>query len=69
VEQVLEQCQVAVDSWQSDVDAARKGLARVKVQMVRWLMYAAIVMTVLLVWVAAGQISLFGRALEWLKRA
>jgi hypothetical protein len=69
VDHVLEKCQVAVDSWQSDLDAACEDLARVKAQMVSWLMYVAVVMTVLFVWVAAGQISLFGRALEWLKRA
>ena len=69
VDQVLERCQAAVDSWQSDLDGAREDLAHVKAQIVSWLTYVAIVMTVLLVWVAAGQISLFGRALEWLKRA
>jgi hypothetical protein len=69
VDHVLEKCQVAVDGWQSDLDAAREDLARVKAQMVSWLLYVAIAMTVLLVWVAAGQISLFGRALEWLKRS
>jgi hypothetical protein len=69
VDQVLENCQVAVDSWQSDLDAAREDLAPVKPQMDSWLLYVAIAMTVLLVWVAAGQISLFGRAREWLKRA
>ena len=58
-----------MDSWQSDLDGAREDLAHVKAQIVSWLTYVAIVMTVLLVWVAAGQISLFGRALEWLKRA
>jgi hypothetical protein len=69
VDRVLEKCQEAVDSWQSDLDAAREDLARVKAQMGSWQMYVAITMTVLLVWVAAGQVSLFGRALEWLKRA
>jgi hypothetical protein len=69
VDHILETCQVAVDSWQSDLDAAREDLARVQAQTVRWLLPVAIVMTVLLVWVAAGQISLFGRAVEWLKRA
>jgi hypothetical protein len=58
-----------VDSWQAELDAALADLARVQTQMVSSLMCMAIAMTVLLVWVAAGQISLFGRALEWLKRA
>jgi hypothetical protein len=69
VDHVLEKCQVAVDSWQSDLDAAREDLERVKARIVSWLMYVAIAMTVLVVWVAVGQISLFGRALGWLKRA
>jgi hypothetical protein len=68
VDRVLEKCQEAVDSWQSDLDAAREDLARVQAQMVSWQMYVAITMTLLLVLMAAGQISLFGRALEWLKR-
>jgi hypothetical protein len=37
VERVLEKCQVAVDGWQSDLDAAREDLARVKAQPVSWL--------------------------------
>jgi hypothetical protein len=69
VEGVLQRCQVAVDSWQIDLDAARENLARIKAQIVGWLMYIAIAMTVLLAWVAAGQISLFGRALAWLRGA
>jgi hypothetical protein len=69
VAHVLETCQVAVDSWQSDLDAARADLARIQAQTVSWLLPVAIAMTVLLVWVAAGQISLSGRAVEWLKRA
>jgi hypothetical protein len=69
VDHVLEKCQVAVDSWQADLDATREDLARVKAQVVSWLLHLAIAMTVLFGWVAAGQISLFGRALEWLKRA
>ena len=69
VDHVLEKCQEAVDGWQSDLEAAREDLARVRAQVVRWQGYVAITMTVLLMWVAAGQVSLFGRALEWLKRA
>jgi hypothetical protein len=69
MDHVLEKCQVAVDRWQADLDAAREDLARLKAQVVHWQVYVAIALTVLLVWVAAGQISLLGRALEWLKRA
>jgi hypothetical protein len=69
VDQVLEKCQVAVDGWQSDLDAASADLARVKARVVNWLTCVAIAMTVLLVWAGAGQVSLLGRALGWLKRA
>jgi hypothetical protein len=69
VDQVLEKCQVAMDSWQPDLDVALEDLARVKAQIATWLRYGAIAMTVLLVWAGAGQVSLFGRALGWLKRA
>jgi hypothetical protein len=69
VDQVLEKCQVAMESWQLDLDVALEDLARVKVQMVTWLRYGAIALTVLFVWAGAGQISLFGRGLGWLKRA
>jgi hypothetical protein len=69
MDEILEKCQLAVEGWQSDVDAAREDLARLKTQIGSWQRYAAIAMTVLLVWVGAGQVSLFGRALEWLSRA
>jgi hypothetical protein len=69
VDQVLEKCQVAMDSWQPDLDVALEDLARVKAQMGGWLRYGAIALTVLCVWAGAGQISLFGHALGWLKRA
>jgi hypothetical protein len=69
MDHVLEKCELAVNSWQSDLDAALEDLARVKAHMASWLRYGAIVITVLFVWVAAGQVSLFGRAREWLKRA
>jgi hypothetical protein len=69
VDQFLEKSEAAVIGWQSDLDAATNDLARVRAEIVSWLMYLAIAMTVLFVWAALGQISLFGRALEWLKRA
>jgi hypothetical protein len=67
VDSVLEKCQLAVDRWQSDLGAARQTLARVHSEMVPFLRYGAIAMTVLCVWAATGQVSLFRRALEWLK--
>jgi hypothetical protein len=69
VDRVLERCQTTVDDWQSELDAVRADLEPVKTQTLRWLLIGAIAMTVLLVWVAAGQISLFGRAVAWLKCA
>jgi hypothetical protein len=69
VEQFLEKCEAAVIGWQFDLDAASGDLARVRAQIVSWLTCVAIAMTVLFVWAALGQISLFGRALGWLKRA
>src|SRR5262245_41643252 len=69
VGELLEKCQTALDGWQSELDTAREDLTRIKTQIVRWQPYAAIALTVLLAWVAAGQVSLLGRALEWLRRS
>jgi chromosome segregation ATPase len=69
VDQFLEKCEVAVEGWQSDLDAACEDLARIRGQVVSWLTYTAIAITVLLVWAAVGQISLFAHALGWVKRA
>jgi methyl-accepting chemotaxis protein len=68
VDQVLEKCEGAVVGWQSELDAASEDLARVRAQIVSWLTCVAIALTVVFVWAVVGQISLFGRALEWLKR-
>jgi hypothetical protein len=69
VDRFLEKCEAVVIGWQSDLDAASDDLPRVRAQIVSWLSYLAIAMTLVFVWVAVSQISLFGRALEWLKRA
>jgi hypothetical protein len=58
-----------VDSWQSDLDAARAGLARVSEQVLGWLRVGAIAVPVVCVWLAAGQVCLFARALRWCKGA
>jgi hypothetical protein len=68
VDRVLEKGQLAVEGWQSVLDAAQQDLARVTERVISWLMYAAIVITLLLVLAAAGQISLLGRAIGWLRR-
>jgi hypothetical protein len=65
VDLVLQNCQAALDDWQSDLDAAHEDLARVKGQILGWLTYAAVAVTILCLWVGAGQVSLFARALRW----
>ena len=65
VDLFLQQCQATVDAWQSDLDATRGDLARVKAKLPGWLTWAAIAVTVLCSWVGAGQISLFAHALRW----
>jgi hypothetical protein len=65
VDLVLQRCLLAVDDWQSDLDAAREDLARVKGQILGWLRCAAVAVTVLCLWVGAGQVSLFAHALKW----
>jgi hypothetical protein len=67
VDLFLQNCQAAVDAWQSDLDAVRDDLARVKAKIIGWLTCTAIAVTVLCSWVAAGQISLFAHALRWCK--
>jgi hypothetical protein len=65
VDLVLQRCLSAVDDWQSDLDTAREDLARVKAEILGWLTYVAIAVTVVCLWVGAGQVSLFARALKW----
>ncbi len=67
VDRVLEQCQAAVDNWQAGLDASREDLARVKGKILSWFTFAAIAVTGLCLWVGAGQVSLFARALQWCK--
>jgi hypothetical protein len=65
VDLVLQNCHAALDDWQADLDAAREEVARVKGQILGWLAYAAVGVTILCLWVGAGQFSLFARALRW----
>jgi hypothetical protein len=69
VEDVLQRCLSAVDDWQSDLDGAREDLTRVAGEILGWLRYAAVAVTVLCVWVGAGQVCLFARALRWCRGA
>ncbi|HEY7312951.1 MAG TPA: hypothetical protein VH643_26540 [Gemmataceae bacterium] len=65
VDLFLQNCQATVDAWQSDLDAARGNLARIKTKIPGWLTCTAIALTVLCSWVGASQISLFAHALRW----
>jgi hypothetical protein len=65
VDLVLQKCQATVEAWQSDLDAARDDLAHARAKLLGWLTCAAIAVTVLCLWVGAGQISLFARAPRW----
>jgi hypothetical protein len=65
VDLVLQKCQATVDAWQSDLDAVRDDLANIKAQLLGWVTLSVVGVTVLCLWVGAGQISLFARALRW----
>jgi hypothetical protein len=67
VDQVLQRCQTTVDAWQSDLDAACEAVREVQPKIGGWITLAAVGVTILCVWMAAGQISLFVHALGWLK--
>jgi hypothetical protein len=65
VDAVLERCQSAVQDWQSDLDGLRHDIARIEQRIAVWLLCAAVLATVLFVWIGAGQVSLFGHAWHW----
>jgi hypothetical protein len=69
VDLILQQCQARLDVWQSELEAAREEVQDVKAEILGWLTPAAIVATLLCLWVAAGQISLFVHALRWYRGA
>jgi hypothetical protein len=69
VDLILQKCQEKEDVWQSDLEPAREDLRHVKVEILGWLTPAAIVATLLCLWMAVGQISLFAHALGWFKEA
>jgi hypothetical protein len=62
---VLQKCQRTVDDWQSDLDGAREGLARVQAQALRWLTLGAVAVSALCAWLGVSQISLFAHAWGW----
>jgi hypothetical protein len=67
VDLTLQRCQAKVDAWQSDLAGAREEIQHVRAKVRGWVTLAAVALTVLLVWVAAGQVSLFAHALLWLR--
>ena len=69
VDLILQKCQTRMDAWQSDLEAARDDLRQAKAEILGWLTPAAIVGTLLCLWMAAGQISLFANALRWCRGA
>jgi hypothetical protein len=69
VDLILQRCQATVDEWQSDLDAAREDVARVKANVLGCLIDSAVAMTFLCLWFGAGQVSLFARALQWYRGA
>ena len=66
VKLVLQRCQTIVDDWGSDLEVIREELPRLKERILGWMTFAAITTTVLCVWVAISQISLFAHAWKWL---
>jgi hypothetical protein len=62
---VLQKCQATVDAWHSDLAVSGDDLAQVRAKVLGWLTYAAIAVTVLCLWVGAGQVSLLTHALRW----
>jgi hypothetical protein len=67
VDLVMQRCQVTLDDWQSDLDAAHDALAYFEAHVSRWLTLATIAGTVLCAWIGVGQISLFVHAWKWLR--
>jgi len=68
VDLALQRWQAKVDNWQSDVDVAREQVQHIQAEINRWLTPAAITVTLVLVWVAMGQFSLFAHAVEWRRK-
>jgi hypothetical protein len=65
VDLILLKCQAKADDWQTDLDGSREKLQHVKAEILGWLTLGAVAVTLLCVWVAAGQVSLFAHALPW----
>jgi hypothetical protein len=68
VDAVLQRCVATVESWQAGLEAASDALAQTEANARGYLKAAAVGVTLLCVWVALGQGSLFALALGWCKR-
>jgi hypothetical protein len=68
VDLILQKSQATVDDWHSELEAAREELSQVKAEVLGWLWPAAIAATLVVGWMAVGQISLFVHALQWGRR-
>jgi hypothetical protein len=66
---ILQKCQARMEAWQTDLEAAREDVRHVKAKILGWLTPVTIVWTLLCLWMAAGQISLFAHALGWFRYA
>jgi hypothetical protein len=69
VDLALQRCQAKVDDWQAFLEAASDEVRHARGEILGWLTPAALAVTVLLVWMALGQISLFAHALQWCRGA
>jgi hypothetical protein len=69
VENALQRCQAKVDDWQSELEGTREELGDAGTRILGWLTSVVIVVTLVFVWVAVGQISLFAHALTWWRGA
>jgi hypothetical protein len=65
VDSVLRRCQDTVSNWQSDLDSSRERLSTAKTQILDWLTPAAIALTLVCLWLALSQISMFEHARKW----
>jgi len=68
VELVLQLCQKTLADWLSELAEANARLPGAKNETLYWLHAGAIIITIVCVWVAISQISLFIHGWGWLRR-
>jgi hypothetical protein len=64
---ILQRCEETVNYWESELDAARQEVARLKARIPVWLTWAAVAVTVLLAWGVVSQMSLVAHAWKWFR--